>query len=178
MPECWRTLRLRCVSDVIHWNNVDQESWVTEAVCRRLGYTGLNADHEKAVRNFMNGWRAWQPTVESLNGSEIAPESLNMNEFSFQDLWVEPPRKTIFATKCLRMALSCATVVPHFTWCHILHSYERSISFWNCREWKQNRPESGSPSLVSFPDHFSPNREKLGLGLGKVDCWAYGYLNW
>ena len=92
--------------------------------------------------------------------------------------WSEPPRKTIFATKCLRMALSCATVVPHFTWCHILHSYERSISFWNCREWKQNRPESGSPSLVSFPDHFSPNREKLGLGLGKVDCWAYGYLNW
>ena len=31
-----RPIRLRCVSEVIHRNNGDQESWVIEAVCRRL----------------------------------------------------------------------------------------------------------------------------------------------
>jgi len=42
---------LRCVTDVIHKNNGNQESRAS----RILGYAGLKLDHEKAVRSFVNG---------------------------------------------------------------------------------------------------------------------------
>jgi len=38
----------------------DQESWAIEAVCRRLGYTGLKLDHEKGVRSFMKVWDVFE----------------------------------------------------------------------------------------------------------------------
>jgi len=81
---------LRCTSEVIHGNNGDQESWAIEAVCRTLGYAVLKTDHKKAARGIVNGqdeFGAWQPTVESLNASKIASESLCWwKKFSFQDL--------------------------------------------------------------------------------------------
>jgi len=40
-------VRLLCESDIIHGANGNQESWAIEAVCRRLGYTGLKPDHKK-----------------------------------------------------------------------------------------------------------------------------------
>jgi len=52
----WNVVRLHYVDDVIHGNNGDQAN---EAVCRRLGYTSVNLDHEKAVRCSMNGWDAF-----------------------------------------------------------------------------------------------------------------------
>jgi len=108
-----------------------QEIWVTEAVCGRLGYAGL-----KPITRKQSGvswtvgmcWRAWQLTVESLNASKFAPESLCHWEFCLARRWSEPLRKTIFAMKCLRMTLSCPTIVPHFIWCHILHSYKHYIT--------------------------------------------------
>ena len=57
-----RPIRLRCISDIIHGNNGDQESRVIEAVYRRLGYAGLKPGHETAVRSFVNG----QDVSESL----------------------------------------------------------------------------------------------------------------
>jgi len=68
-----RPIMLRCVSDVIHGNNGNQESWAIKAVCRRLGYAVLKPDHKKAVRSFMNAlknyvweldnrhWKFWMP---------------------------------------------------------------------------------------------------------------------
>jgi len=57
--------------------------------------------------------------------------------------WSEPQ---IFATKCLRTALSCATVVPHFIWCHILHSNKRYITIFaiagNEMEWAVHQTNS------------------------------------
>ena len=70
------SIRLLCESDVIHVSNGDQESWAIETVCRRLGYAGLKPDHEKAVRSFGFVLRAFQPWMDSLNASKIAPESL------------------------------------------------------------------------------------------------------
>ena len=72
-------VRLLCESDVIHGANGNQETWAIEAVCRRLGYTGLKPDHKKAVMSFGNGrdvLRACQLWMDSLNASKIAPESL------------------------------------------------------------------------------------------------------
>jgi len=74
-----RPIMLRCTSEVIHGNNGDQESWAIEAVCRTLGYAVLKTDDKKAARGIVNGqdeFGAWQPTVESLNASKIASESL------------------------------------------------------------------------------------------------------
>jgi len=51
-----------CVSDIIHGNNGDQESWAIKAVCRKLGYVELKLDHKKAVRSAMNS----QDVLESL----------------------------------------------------------------------------------------------------------------
>ena len=54
----------------------------------------------------------------------------------------EPLGKTIFATKCFRTALSCATVVPHFIWCHNLYYIPTSVTsqfFCNREERKRNR---------------------------------------
>ena len=137
------------VKYLLHGNNGDQESWAIEAVRRRLGYTGLKPDHKKAIRSFRNGrdvLRACQMWMDRLNASKIAPESIAEKGFLSRIVisWrSEPPGKTIFATKCLRMALSCATVVPHFIWCHILHSYKCYVTiFCNCRERKRNRPST------------------------------------
>jgi len=102
---------------------------VIEAVCRRLGYTGLKPDHEKLVRSFVNSWDVLEslttPTVESLNASEIAPESLCCWKiFIF-------PESTFLSDQNLRgrqslqqNVLSHAIVTWLFTCCHILHSYK------------------------------------------------------
>ena len=131
-------IRLLCEGDLIHGNNGDQERWAIDAECRRLGYAGLKPDHEKAVRSFGNSrnvLRACQPWMDSLNASKIAPESLcRWKRFFFlgssflgdQNLM----RRQIFATKCLRTALSCARVVPHFIQSHILHSYKRYVTIF------------------------------------------------
>jgi len=70
--------------------------------------------------------------------------SLSLKQVFFSRIvvswWSEPPRKTIFATKCLRMALSCATVVPHFIRCHVTLLQALHHNFCNCRERKWNRP--------------------------------------
>ena len=125
-------IRLVCESDVIHRNNGDWESRAIEAVCRRLGYTGLKPDHENAVRSLGNGrdvLRACQPWTDSLNASKIAPESLCRWKrcfflgSSFLGDWNLQGRR-------LRTALSCATVVSHFIWCHILLSYKRYITIF------------------------------------------------
>jgi len=59
-------IRLCCISDEIHVGiPVMATMKVIEAICRRLGYTGLKPDHEKAVRSFMNG----QDLFESLTTS-------------------------------------------------------------------------------------------------------------
>jgi len=73
-----------------------------------MGYAGL-----KPARDHVN-----REIMESLNASKIAPETLSLKEVFLSRIVVpwqsEPPRKTIFATKCLGTALSCASVVPHF----------------------------------------------------------------
>jgi len=57
-------------------------------------------------------------SLDSLNASKIVPVSLSLKEGFLSRIvisWrLEPPGKTILETKCLRTALSCATVVPHF----------------------------------------------------------------
>ena len=140
-------IRLLCESDVIHGNNGNQESWAIEAVYRRSGYAGLKPSREKAVRSFVNGWdvlRASQPWMESLNAS------LSLQEVFLSrtviPCWLEPPGKTIFAMKCLGMMLSCATVVPHFIWCHILHSYKRYVTIF--------APAENENRIGRSPDHF------------------------
>jgi len=45
-------IRLRCISDIIHGNNGNQERWVIEATRRRLGYAGLKPNHKKAVKEY------------------------------------------------------------------------------------------------------------------------------
>jgi len=61
----------------------------------------------------------------------------------------EPPGRQIFATKCLRTALLCVTVVPHFIWCHILHSCKCYVKIFAIV-----RNENGigrSPDQLFFP---------------------------
>ena len=96
-----RPIRLCCVSEVIHGNNGDQESWVIKAVLRRLGYTVLKPEHEKTDRNLMNSQDVFenlQSTVETVNASKIAPVTPSLKGFfSFQIFFPwqsEPPRKT------------------------------------------------------------------------------------
>jgi len=86
--------------------------------------------------------RAWQLTVESLNASKIAPESLSLcHGFFFPGSFLGNRnlrgRQT---TKCLRTASSCATVVPHLMWCHTTFLQALHHNFCNHREWKWNRP--------------------------------------
>ena len=57
----------------------------------------------------------------------------------------EPLGKTIFATKCLRMALSCATVVPNFYMNQMLYitcTFLQALHHNCCNRWerKLNRP--------------------------------------
>ena len=75
--------------------------------------------------------------MDSLNASKIAPESLCCSKrcFKFPGLLFLGDRnpqegRQIFATKWLRTTLSCATVVPHFIWCHMLHSYKHYITIF------------------------------------------------
>ena len=61
------------------------------------------------------------------------------------------------SSKRLRMVLSCAKVVPHLTWVHILRSYKCYITiFCNHMERKQNRP---------FTRPVFPYVAKNGLGM-------------
>ena len=120
-------IRLLCESDVIHGNNGDQESWAIKAVCRRLGYAGLKPASEKAVRSSRTvgmcwelvnrEWEVWMPVrlLQSLSVAEWG--------FSFQDrrsLAIGTSKEDNLSTKCLR---TCATVVPHFVWCHSCKRY-------------------------------------------------------
>ena len=106
---CWnvgRPIRLHCVSDTIHGNNGDQESWVIEAVCKTLGYTGLKPDHKKAVRSFVNSWEVFKSLKtgsERLNASKIAKEKLlSPTEVFLSRIfclwWLKHPKETIFET--------------------------------------------------------------------------------
>ena len=108
------------------------------AMCRRLGYAGLKPDHEKAVRSVGNSWdvlRTCQPWMDCWNASKITPGPLCCWKrcfflgSSFLGDWNLQGRQ-IFVTKCLRTALSCATVVPHFIWWHILHSYKHYVTIF------------------------------------------------
>ena len=58
----------------------------------------------------------------------------------------------IFATKCLRTALSYATVVPHFIWCHVLHSYKHYFTIFAIAG-NENR-------MGRSPDQFFPCGKK------------------
>ena len=53
---------------------------------------------------------------------------------------------------CLRTALSCATVVPHFIWCHILHSYKRYVTIF--------ATAGNENGIGRSPDQFFPCGEK------------------
>ena len=129
-----------------------------------VGYAGLKPDHEKAVRSFGNSrdvLRACQPWMDSLNASKIAPESLChwkrcfILGSSFLGDWNLQGRQ-IFATKCLRTLLSCATVAPHFTWCHNYITFLQAL-----RQFLQSRGMK-----TEWPVHQTnfPCVTKNGLG--------------
>ena len=99
--------------------------------------------------------RAWQPTVENLNASKIAPVSLSLKEVFpsriFFPWWLEPLRKTIFATNCLRTALSCTEVVSHFIYIHYVIYYipTNVTSIFATTGMKRNRPFTRPISRVA-----------------------------
>jgi len=47
---------MQVFNQVSDMNNAVKESCEIKAVHRRLGYTGVKPDHEKAVRSFKKGW--------------------------------------------------------------------------------------------------------------------------
>jgi len=82
-------------------------------------------DNQDELASFVNRrWKVWMP-VWLFPGLSIADSG-----FSFQDFPLEPPRKTSFAMKCLRMVLSYATVVPLFTWQPCFNFYRHSEQKW------------------------------------------------
>lgn len=83
-------------------------------------------DNRDELASFVNRqWKVWMP-VWLFPGLSIADRG-----FSFQDFPLEPPRKTSFAMKCLRMVLSYATVVPLFTWQPYFNFYHHREQKWN-----------------------------------------------
>ena len=88
--------------------------------------------------------------------------------------WSEPPGKTRLATKCLRTALSCATVVPHYVWCHniILHSYKYYVTI--------STTAGNENGIGRSPDPFFPVWWKNGLGTRLVSgiLIQYSLLEW
>ena len=85
--------------------------------------------------------KVWMP-VRLLPSLSVAERGV-----SFQDR-----RFLAIGTMCLRTALSCATVVPHFIWCHILHSYKRYITIF--------APAGNENGIGRSPDQFFPCGEK------------------
>ena len=94
-----------------------------------IGYAGLKPAREKR----QSGVRERSGCVESLstvNGRTVwmpvrLLQSLSVAEwgFSFQDrrsLAIGTSKEDNLSTKCLR---TCATVVPHFVWCHSCKRY-------------------------------------------------------
>ena len=127
-----RPIKLHCVSDIIHGNNGDQESWAIETVCRILGYAVPKSKGCQEFRELLEyvweldnrHWKVWMsvrlfPSLSVAKGGFLSR--------IFFPWWLEPPRRT---TNCLRTVLSYATVVPHFIGCHILHSYKHCITIF------------------------------------------------
>lgn len=134
--------------------------------------------------------KLYKPTVESLNASMIVAGPLyRWQRFFFQDFPLEPPRKTSFAMKCLRMVLSYATVVPLFTW----QSY---FNFYYHREQKWTRSFTGAffssvvinetavctvssgswfiDTSLALPWHWEPH--KIRTGVPEIDdCTDAGH---
>ena len=77
-------------------------------------------------------FKEWSGCLSTVNGQfkcqqDCSRVSLSLKEVFLSRIVVpwrsEPLGKTVFATKCLRTALLCATVVPHFIWCHVYFFY-------------------------------------------------------
>ena len=73
-------------------------------------------------------WTVWMPArlLQSLSVAERGVSFQDCRSLAIRNL----QGRHTFATKCLRMALSCATVVPHFIWCVILQSYKRYVTIF------------------------------------------------
>ena len=108
-------------------------------------------------------WKVWMPV-------RCSQVSLSLKEVFLSRIIVswrsEPPGKTIFATMCLRMALSCATVVPHFMWCHILNSYKRYVTIF--------ATAGNENGIGRSPDQFFPCGEKWSGN--KTNYNMHGYM--
>jgi len=130
---------------------------------------------QEGYQEFRDVLRACQPWMDSLNASKIVPESLcrwkrcfflGLSFLGDQNL---QGRQTIFAMKCLGTALSCATVVRHFIWCHTLHSYKHYVTIFAIM-----RNENG---IGHSPDQFFPCGENgLGTKLLKVGTGILWFL--
>jgi len=168
-------IRLLCETDVIHRNNGDHKSWAIEAVCRRLGYTGLKPDHEKAVRSFRNGQdvlRACQPWMDSLNASKIAPKSLcRWKRCFFPGLSFlgnqKPPGKTDL---CNEMSQD-GVIVCHSSSTLYMMSYITILrhNFCNSGERKWNGHS---------PDQFFPCGEKWSGNKTNTYVDSQSFLEW
>ena len=155
-------IRLLCESDVLHRNNGDQESWAIKAVCRRLHYTGLKPDHEKAIRSFRNGrevLRTCQPWMDRLNANKIAPGSITENGVTFQDcrfLAIRTSREDNLYNEVSQDGITvCHSSSTLYMMSHITFLQALRHNFCNCREQKWNKP---------FTRPIFPCVVKSGLG--------------
>ena len=94
-------------------------------------------------------WTVWMP-ARLLQSLSVAERGVSFQDRHF--LAIGTSREDNLCNECLRMALSRATVVPHFIWCHILQSYKRYVTIF-----ATTTNENG---IGHSPDQFFPCGEK------------------